>query len=124
MLWWDEYDHAPVLFYEHGVVKQAYVSSRDVYDEYSILHLMENNWSLSTLTDNDAAAAPMTEIFGASTPPASGGSGGGCFLCGSTSIWLLVIGGLLGLIVSLVLLTVSTRAKLVRTGRRMNRPDR
>ena len=124
MLWWDEYNPAPVLFYEPGVVKQAYVSSSDVYDEYSILHLMENNWSLSTLTDNDAAAAPMTEIFGASTTPASGGSGGGCFLCGSTSTWLFAIGGLLGLIGSLVLLTIRTRAKLARTGRRMNRPDR
>src|SRR5206468_5793281 len=69
MLWWDEYNPAPILFYEPGVVKQAYVSSSDLYDEFSILHLMENNWALPTLTANDAAAAPMTEIFGTSTPP-------------------------------------------------------
>ena len=124
ILWWDEYDPAPVLFYEPGVVKQAYVSSSDVYDEYSILHLIENNWALPTLTSNDAAATPMTEIFGASTSPPPGGSGGGCLLCGSTSMWLLVIGGLLGLIGSLVLLTIRARAKLGRTNRRMNRPGR
>jgi len=124
ILWWDEYNPAPILFYEPGVVKQAYVSSSDLYDEYSILHLMENNWGLSTLTTNDAAAASMTEIFGASTPPPPGGSGGSCFLCGSTSMWLLVIGGILGLIGSLVLLTIRARAKLARNRRRMNRPGR
>jgi len=220
ILWWDEYDPAPILFYEPGVVKLAYVSSSDVYDEYSILHLIEDNWGLSTLTANDAAAASMTEIFGTSTPhglvtsftvsssnpivnspvtftatavggtapytvswdfgdgatgtgaavthtytgvqsytitetvqdsstppktttssqtvsgkSASGGSGGGsgssggCLLCGtfpvlSTSMWLLVIGGLFGLIGSLVLLTVRARANLARTRRRMNRQGR
>lgn len=222
MLWWDEYDPAPIMFYSPGIVKQGYVSSSDVYDEFSILHLMENNFGLSTLAANDAAAAPMTEIFGmsnpsdlttsftlspsipvvnspvtftatilggmgpytiswdfgdgntatgasvthtyagvqsyivtetvqdSSTPPktstssqtvndkaASGSSGGGsgggpsggCFLCGtfsaiSTSMWLLVIGGLLGLIGSLVLLTVRARANLARTKRRMNHTHR
>ena len=217
LFWWDEYDPAPILFYEPGVVKQAYISSSDLYDEFSILHLMENNWALPTLTANDAAAAPMTEIFGTSTPPglttsftvspsspvvsspvtftattvggigpytvswdfgdgatatgaavkhtytgaqsytvtetvqdssiapktatssqtvnskaaaggSGGGSSGGCLLCGtlpvlSTSTWLLVIGGLLGLIGSLVLLTVRARASLART-RRRNRPGR
>ena len=124
VLWWDEYDPAPNLFYEPGVVKQAYVSSSDVYDEFSVLHIMENNWALPTLTANDAAAAPMTDIFGSSNPPggAGEGSGGGCLLCGSTSTWLLVVGGLLGLIGSLVLLTIRARAKLARTRRRMNRP--
>ncbi len=77
LLWWDEYDPAPILFFEPGVVKQAYVSSSDVYDEYSILHLIEDNWGLSTLRANDAAAASMTENFGVSTPPPSGGSGEG-----------------------------------------------
>jgi hypothetical protein len=222
LLWWDEYDPAPILFYELGVVKQAYVASSDLYDEYSILHLIENNWGLSTLTGNDAAAASMTEIFGTSIPPglttsftvspsnpvvnspvtftattiggmgpytvswdfgdgatatgaavthtftgvqsytvietvqdsstppktatssqkvndkaASGGSGGGsgsgsgggCLLCGtfpvlSSSMWLLVLGGLLGLIGSLVLLTIRARAHLGRTKRRMTHLDR
>src|SRR3989442_3784609 len=73
LVWWDEYDPAPILFYGPGVVKQAFVSSSDVYDEFSILHLIENNWALPTLTSNDAAASPMTEIFGAPTTPPSGG---------------------------------------------------
>jgi hypothetical protein len=222
MLWWDEYDPAPLLFYSPGIVKQGYVSHSNLYDEFSILHLMENNWALPTLTASDAAATPMTEIFGTSTPPglttsftvsastpvvnspvtftattvggmgpytvswdfgdggtatgagvthtyagvqsytvtetvqdsstpaqtatssqtvndraASGGSGGGsggssgggssggCLLCGtfpvfSSSMWLLVLGGLLGLVASLVLLTVRARANLARTRRRIN----
>jgi hypothetical protein len=222
LLWWDEYDPAPILFYELGVVKQAYVASSDLYDEYSILHLIENNWGLSTLTGNDAAAASMTEIFGTSIPPglttsftvspsnpvvnspvtftattvggmgpytvswdfgdgatatgaavthtftgvqsytvietvqdsstppktatssqtvndktvsggsgggSGSGSGGGCLLCGtfpvlSSSMWLLVLGGLLGLIGSLVLLTIRARAHLGRTKRRMTHLDR
>jgi hypothetical protein len=222
MLWWDEYDPAPILFYSPGIVKQGYVSSSNVYDEFSILHMMENNWGLATLAANDAAASPMAEIFGTSTPPglttsftvspsspvvnspvtftattvggigpytvswdlgdgatATGaavthtytgvqsytvtetvqdsstppktatssqtvsdkavsggsgggsgpGSGGGCLLCGtfpvlSTSTWLLVLGGLLGLIGSLVLLTIRARAHLGRTKRRMNHLDR
>ena len=69
LVWWDEYDPAPILFYAPGIVKQAYISSSDVYDEFSILHTIESNWALPTLTSNDAAAAPMTEIFGSSTPP-------------------------------------------------------
>jgi len=68
LVWWDEYDPAPILFYAPGIVKQAYISSSDVYDEFSILHTLENNWALPTLTSNDAAAAPMTDIFGTSTP--------------------------------------------------------
>ena len=69
LVWWDEYDPAPILFYAPGIVKQAYISSSGVYDEFSILHTIESNWALPTLTSNDAAAAPMTEIFGSSTPP-------------------------------------------------------
>jgi hypothetical protein len=222
LLWWDEYDPAPVLFYSPGIVRQGFVSSSNVYDEFSILHLMENNWALSTLAANDAAAVTMAEIFGTSTPPglttsftvspsnpvvnspvsftatslggmgpyavswdfgdgatatgavvthtftgvqsytvtetvqdsstppktatssqtvnnkaASGGSGGssgggssgGCLLCGtfpvlSTSMWLLVMGGLLGLIGSLVLITIRARANLGRAKRRMNHLNR
>src|SRR2546427_876128 len=68
LVWWDEYDPAPILFYAPGIVKQTYISPSGVYDEFSILHTLENNWALSTLTANDAAAAPMTEIFGSSPP--------------------------------------------------------
>jgi len=69
LVWWDEYDPAPILFYAPGIVKQVYISPSGVYDEFSILHTLENNWALPTLTAQDAAAAPMTEIFGSSTPP-------------------------------------------------------
>jgi len=68
LLWWDEYDPAPILFYG-SMVKQAFISSSNLYDEYSVLHLLENNWALPTLTTNDAAALAMSEIYGTSTPP-------------------------------------------------------
>jgi hypothetical protein len=132
LVWWDEYDPAPILVYGPGVVKQAFISSSDVYDEYSILHFIESNWALPTLTANDAAAAPMTEVYGPSNPPPSGGSGGSggssngscLLLCGifptvSTSTWLLVVGGLIGFVGSLALLTVRARASLVSKKRKM-----
>jgi hypothetical protein len=67
LLWWDEYDPAPILFYG-SMVKQALISAGNLYDEYSILHLFENNWALPTLTTNDAAALAMSEIYGITTP--------------------------------------------------------
>ncbi len=67
-IWWDEYDPSPNLFYGTGVVKQAYVSTGNLYDEYSSLRLLENNWALPTLTANDAAASPMTEVLAPSGP--------------------------------------------------------
>src|SRR6267143_2870089 len=134
MIWWDEYDPAPIMFYRPGVVKQALISASDVYDEYSVLHLIENNWALPTLTSNDAAALSMTEIYGLLNPPPSGGSSGGsgngsngsCLLCGtfpslSTSMWLLVVGGLMGFVGSLTLLTIRARANLASPKRKMNR---
>ena len=133
LLWWDEYDPAPILFYGTAV-KHGFISPSDVYDEFSILHLMENNWALPTLTSNDAAASSMTEVFGSSTPP-SGGSGGGstasgggssgsCLLCSpfpgiSSTVWLIVIGGLVGLGASLTLITIRAQANLARTKRTM-----
>jgi hypothetical protein len=59
----------------------------------------------------------------------SGGSNGGCALCGiipriSTSMWLLVIGGLMGLVASLALVTIKARANLERTKRRMRQLNR
>ena len=131
LLWWDEYDPAPILFYGTAV-KHGFISSSDVYDEFSILHLMEDNWALPTLTSNDAAASSMTELFGSSTPPSGGGStasGGGssgsCLLCSplpgiSNSVWLIVIGGLVGLAASLTLITIRAQANLARTKRTMN----
>jgi PKD repeat protein len=67
LLWWDEYDPAPILFYG-TMVKQALISTSNLYDEYSVLHLFENNWALPTLTTNDVAALAMSEIYGITTP--------------------------------------------------------
>jgi hypothetical protein len=67
VLWWDEYDPAPILFYG-TMIKQAFISTGNLYDEYSILHLLENNWALPSLTTNDAAALAMSEMYGVSTP--------------------------------------------------------
>src|SRR5438128_1902290 len=71
-LWWDEYDPSPNLEigFNGAQVKAGYISASNNYDEYSTLRLIENNWALPTLATDDAAAAPMTEIFGSSTPPA------------------------------------------------------
>ena len=69
-LWWDEYDPSPNLEigFNGAQVKAGYISTSNNYDEYSTLRLIENNWALPTLAANDAAAGPMTEIFGSSTP--------------------------------------------------------
>jgi PKD repeat protein len=58
-----------------------------------------------------------------------GGSNGSCLFCGvipkiSTNLSLLVIGGLLGLVASLALLTIKARASLEQTKRRLNRLTR
>src|SRR5436853_4289411 len=50
------------------MVKQTFISTSDLYDEFSVLHLLENNWALTTLTTSDAAALAMSEIYGVSTP--------------------------------------------------------
>jgi PKD repeat protein len=72
-------------------------------------------------------AAPVPP--GGGSPGGSGGSPGGCLLCGtfpaiSSSMWLLLIGGLLGLVTSLALLTIKARASLEHTKRRLNRIQR
>ena len=80
LLWWDECgkgaygcdsnNSTPNVWYGPKTsIIAGYSSTSTAYDEYSIIHLMGNNWALQTLTTNDAAATPMTEIFGSSTPP-------------------------------------------------------
>jgi hypothetical protein len=80
LLWWDECakgsfgcdsnNSTPNVWYgPRASIKAGFSSASTAYDEYSILHLIENNWALPTLATDDAAAAPMTEIFGSSTPP-------------------------------------------------------
>ena len=51
------------------VVKTGYVGTGS-YSHYSYLKTLEAVWGLSSLTSNDANASPMTEFFGAITPPA------------------------------------------------------
>jgi len=50
------------------VVKTGYVGTGS-YSHYSYLKTLETVWGLSSLTSNDANAAPMTEFFGSVTPP-------------------------------------------------------
>jgi hypothetical protein len=87
-------------------------------------------------TDTSSPSTPTSKPMGVQVDQAApggsnggnGGSGGGsngpCPYCGifptiSSSIVLFVIGGLLGLITSLALLTIRARASLERTKRRM-----
>src|SRR5439155_2236106 len=63
ILWWDEYANPPEIFYG-PTLKQNYVSS-SVYDHYSTLRMIQDNWGLTTLTSNDVAATGMLAEFGA-----------------------------------------------------------
>src|SRR4029077_5293392 len=83
-----------------------------------------------THTYASAQSFAVTEnVTDSSTPPQTATSSqiitvkaasGGPFLGLSDSLWLIILGSLIGLIASLALLTVRARAKLVRTKRTMN----
>jgi len=93
-----------------------------------------------TATDNSAPPMSSAKPVGIQVDQAapggsgggsggSGGSNGGCVLCSivprmSTNMWLLVIGGLMGLVASLAIVTVKARANLERTKRRMRQLNR
>ena len=69
VLWWDEYDPAPILFYG-PMTKQPFISISNSFDHYSTLRMLEDNWGLSTLTPNDAAATGLAgEIVGTTISP-------------------------------------------------------
>src|SRR2546430_17005286 len=69
VLWWDEYDPAPILFYG-PMIKQPFISISNSFDHYSTLRMLEDNLGLSTLTPNDAAATGLTaEIMGTTISP-------------------------------------------------------
>jgi hypothetical protein len=89
-----------------------------------------------TSTDSSYPSAPTSKPIGIQVNQAApggsnggnGGSGGGsnagCTLCGifpriSTTIGLLVVGGLLGLVSTLAVITIRARGSLERTKRRM-----
>ena len=89
-----------------------------------------------TATDDSTPPSSSTRDMGIQVDQAApggsggggsgGGSNGGCLLCGtfpaiSTSAWLLLIGGLLGFVTPLALLTIKARANLDHTKRRPNR---
>jgi hypothetical protein len=105
---------------------------------YSYLSTIEAAWGLSSLTSNDASAPSLLSAFSPCTTNCSsggpsGGSGGGpngnCLFCSpfsgiSNSLWLIIIGGFIGLIASLTLLTFRARAKLNRAKHMINARDR
>jgi len=105
--------------------KLAYKSTGQ-YTHYSFLATLEQNWGLTCIVSTDCNASPMTEFFGPMTPaapPATGGSAG-TFLGLSNNTWLIIIGGIIGLVASLTLLTMRARAKLKRTKQRVNQSGR
>ena len=78
-----------------------------------------------TATDNGEPSAPTSKPMTIQVQQAAPGSSRSCPLCGifpviSSSVGLLIVGGLLGLIASLILLTIRARATLERTKRRTN----
>ena len=105
--------------------KLAYKSTSQ-YTHYSFLATLEQNWGLTCIVSTDCNAAPMTEFFGPMTPPAPPAPGGsaGTFLGLSNNTWLIIIGGIIGLVASLTLLTMRARAELKRTKQRMNQSGR
>jgi hypothetical protein len=90
-----------------------------------------------TATDSSYSSSPTSTSMGikvSQTTPGGGSSGGNggsrgssngsCTLCGifpkiSTNLGLLFVGGLLGLVSALAVLTIRARASLERTKRRM-----
>jgi PKD repeat protein len=87
-----------------------------------------------TVKDSSALAKTATSSQTVKAAPGgagggSGGSNGGCVLCSivprlSTNEWLLVIGGLTGLVASLALFTIRARANLERTRRTLKQLNR
>ncbi|HWY27906.1 MAG TPA: alkaline phosphatase family protein [Candidatus Sulfotelmatobacter sp.] len=102
------------------------------------------NWSFGDGTTGTGASVSHTyssaqsfavteNVTDSSTPPQTATSSqtitvkaasGGTFLGLSNSIWLIIVGGLIGLIASLALLTVRARAKLAHTKRTTNSSNR
>jgi hypothetical protein len=105
-----------------GPAARLAYKSNSQYTHYSFLATLEQNWGLTCIVSTDCNAAPLTEFFGPLTPPAPPAPGGsaGTFLGLSDSIWLIIVGGLIGLIASLALLMVRARAKLKHTRQTMN----
>jgi uncharacterized membrane protein YgaE (UPF0421/DUF939 family) len=71
------------------------------------------------VTDSSTPSQTATSSQTITVKTASGGSGD-TFLGLSNSVWLIIIGGFIGLVASLTLLTVRARAKLKRSKRTMS----
>ena len=67
---WDEGEvtsnHIPTILIGSNI-KQHYHGSSTQYNHYSLLHTIEQQWKLPTLTSNDAQAPLMSEFFVSST---------------------------------------------------------
>jgi acid phosphatase len=106
----------------------------------SVTHIYASAQSFTVtenVTDSSTPSQTETRSQTIAVKAASGGSGGGsgggssgsCWLCSpfagvSNSMWLIVIGGLMGLVASLALLTIKARANLERTKRRIRHLNR
>lgn len=73
-----------------------------------------------TVTENVTDSSTPSQTATSSQTIIVKANSGGTFLGLSNSIWLIIVGGLIGLIASLGLLTVRARAKLAHTKRTMN----
>ena len=62
LLWWDEYNPAPIAFIG-PTIKAGYLSSNSNSDIYSTTRMIEDNWNLPTMTANDAAATAHIDVF-------------------------------------------------------------
>ena len=61
-------DNCPIVgFWMGPTINQNYVST-NYYTHYSYLRTVEAAWGLDTLTNNDANAAPMTDVFNVPFP--------------------------------------------------------
>lgn len=72
ILWWDEYDPSPQLFYSPTLLSSSTIDTGNSYTEYSWLSMWEKNWGLTALTSNDAGAV-VPNSFG--VPPVTCGNG-------------------------------------------------
>ena len=77
VLWWDECastnnknglcdsnNAAPILFYQPSGVKPTFKSTNTIYDSYSILRMIEDNWALTPLvTLNDGSAFGLKDLI-------------------------------------------------------------
>ena len=77
-----------------------------------------------TVTENATDSSTPSQITSSTQTITVKAASGGTFLGLSDNIWLIIIGGLLGFVASLALLTIRARANLKRAKETMNQQDR